>query len=131
MSRRYKIAVSIVCLILVATDITLWTINWKQLKVDNYKESIHHLNEMKDSINHITDSIKFESHKMELQRDSLKNKLENSDTIIKIIEQAYEKDFVDITNQSIADDSKFFSNYLSQDSTRFINSNNTSTIKTY
>lgn len=60
-----------------------------------------------DSLNRVTDSIRLISDSLQQQIDSSKNK-------IVIIEKEYEKEYIDITNASIADDIRFFSDYLSK-----------------
>lgn len=60
-----------------------------------------------DSLVWITDSIRLVSDSLQLQIDSSKTK-------VVTIYKEYEKGYADITNASIADDIKFFADYLSE-----------------
>lgn len=60
-----------------------------------------------DSINRVTDSIRLVS-------DSLQRQIDSSKVKVVIIEKEYEKEYIDITNASISDDIRFFSEYLSK-----------------
>ena len=42
--------VAIFCVLLLLTNIALWTYNWRCMKSDNYKEEISRLNGLKDSL---------------------------------------------------------------------------------
>lgn len=60
------------------------------------------------------DSLNVELNLLKLQRDSLLNVIDSSKVKVEVIENWYEKELVDITNQSIAADVEFFSNYISE-----------------
>lgn len=60
------------------------------------------------------DSLNVELNLLKLQRDSLLNVIDSSKAKVEVIENWYEKELVDITNQSIAADVEFFSNYISE-----------------
>lgn len=64
-------------------------------------------------VNHI-DSLNSEISLLKLQRDSLHNVIDSSKVKVDVIEHWYEKELTDITNQSIADDVVFFTEYLSE-----------------
>ena len=123
--------VAIFCVLLLLTNIALWTYNWRCMKSDNYKEEISRLNGLKDSLTNVNDSLILVSKELATSVDSLKNEVSKVDSVIVKTEKAYEKDFIDITNQSIAADARFFSEYLSKDSTRFNDSNNSSTTEAH
>ena len=123
--------VAIFCVLLLLTNIALWTYNWRCMKSDNYKEEISRLNGLKDSLTSVNDSLILVSKELATSVDSLKNEVGKVDSVIVKTEKAYEKDFIDITNQSIAADARFFSEYLSKDSTRFNDSNNSSTTEAH
>lgn len=123
--------VAIFCVLLLLTNIALWTYNWRCMKSDNYKEEISRLNGLKDSLTSVNDSLILVSKELATSVDSLKNEVGKVDSVIVKTEKAYEKDFIDITNQSIAADARFFSEYLSKDSARFNDSNNSSTTKAH
>jgi hypothetical protein len=101
------------------------------MKSDNYKEEISRLNGLKDSLTSVNDSLILVSKELATSVDSLKNEVGKVDSVIVKTEKAYEKDFIDITNQSIAADARFFSEYLSKDSARFNDSNNSSTTEAH
>lgn len=114
----------VVCILLTALNIILW-INPKK---NYYGESIY-LNV--DSVESINDSLRNISIKLCSIIDSLEKEKDKIDSNIVRIEVIYEKELIDIVNQSISSDAMFFSNYLSKDSTRFFDSNNSESIKTY
>ena len=60
------------------------------------------------------DSLNVELNLLKLQRDSLLNVIDSSKAKVEVIENWYEKELVDITNQPIASDVVFFTEYLSQ-----------------
>lgn len=64
-------------------------------------------------VNYI-DSLNSEISLLKLQRDSLHNVIDSSKVKVDVIEHWYEKELTDITNQSIADDVVFFTEYLSE-----------------
>ena len=69
----------------------------------NYEELVNHI-----------DSLNSEISLLKLQRDSLHNVIDSSKVKVDVIEHWYEKELTDITNQSIADDVVFFTEYLSE-----------------
>lgn len=101
------------------------------MKSDEYNEEVSRLNGLKDSLINVNDSLILVSKELSTSVDSLKNEVGKVDSVIVETEKVYEKDFIDITNQSIAADARFFSEYLSEDSTRFNDSNNSPTTETH
>lgn len=92
----------ILCLI----GILAWT--WLTLTkehqpIPNYEELVNHI-----------DSLNGEISLLKLERDSLHNVIDSSKVKVDVIEHWYEKELTDITNQSIADDVVFFTEYLSE-----------------
>ena len=85
---------------------------------EEYKELIQDIDSLSSHINNITK-----------ERDSLFTVIDTAKAKVVIIEKKYEKDYIDITNQSIRDDIEFFSNYISQNDARLSNSNNSSSVK--
>lgn len=71
--------------------------------IPNYEELVNHI-----------DSLNSEISLLELERDSLHNVIDSSKVKVDVIEHWYEKELTDITNQSIADDVVFFTEYLSE-----------------
>lgn len=85
---------------------------------EEYKELVQDIDSLSSHIYNITK-----------ERDSLSTVIDTAKAKVVIIEKKYEKDYIDITNQSIRDDIEFFSNYISQNDTRLSNSNNSSSAK--
>lgn len=85
---------------------------------EEYKELVLDIDSLSSHIDNITK-----------ERDSLSLVIDTAKSKVVIIEKKYEKDYIDITNQSIRDDIEFFSNYLSQNDSRLFNSNNSSSAK--
>lgn len=85
---------------------------------NNYQELIHDL----DSLSSKLDSVL-------LERDSLVQVIDSSKANVEYINKWYEKTLIDVTNQSIASDVLFFTEYISKADKGFINSNNTTTAK--
>lgn len=85
---------------------------------EEYKELVQDIDSLSSHINNITK-----------ERDSLSTVIDTAKAKVVIIEKKYEKDYIDITNQSIGDDIEFFSNYISQNDTRLSNSNNSSSVE--
>ena len=85
---------------------------------EEYRELVLDIDSLSSHINNITK-----------ERDSLSLVIDTAKSKVVIIEKKYEKDYIDITNQSIRDDIEFFSNYLSQNDSRLLNSNNSSSAK--
>lgn len=126
MSKKQCIFVGIFCILLLATNLTLWNINWKYKKSDDYIKELSSLNGKNDSLSMKNDSLL-------LQIDSLKSLDKEVEKEIITIEQAYEKEFIDIINQPVAADVEFFTNYLrevSQDSSGLPTSDNTTATET-
>lgn len=85
---------------------------------EEYKELVQDIDSLSSHIYNITK-----------ERDSLSTVIDTAKAKVVIIEKKYEKDYIDITNQSIRDDIEFFSNYISQNDARLSNSNNSSSVK--
>lgn len=83
---------------------------WTWLAPTKEPQPIPDYNEL---VNHI-DSLNSEISLLKLQRDSLHNVIDSSKVKVDVIEHWYEKELTDITNQSIADDVVFFTEYLSE-----------------
>lgn len=83
---------------------------WAWLTPTKEPQPIPDYNEL---VNHI-DSLNSEISLLKLQRDSLHNVIDSSKVKVDVIEHWYEKELTDITNQSIADDVVFFTEYLSE-----------------
>lgn len=71
--------------------------------VPNYEELVNQI-----------DSLNSELSLLKLERDSLHNVIDSSKVKVDVIEHWYEKELTGITNQSIADDVVFFTEYLSE-----------------
>lgn len=94
----------VVILFLVGALVWTWSTPTKEPQpIPNYKELVNHI-----------DSLNSEISLLKLQRDSLHNVIDSSKVKIDVIEHWYEKGLTDITNQSIADDVVFFTEYLSE-----------------
>lgn len=89
-----------------------------QQPTNNYKELLQHL----DSLNVQLDSLKRD-------RDSLIQAIDTSKARVDTINNWYEKELVNITNQPIASDVVFFTEYLSNANKGFADSNNSTTAK--
>lgn len=87
---------------------------------DDYKELVHSI----DSLNSHIDSIS-------KVNDSLYNAIDTTKVKIIKIHEKYEADYIDITNQPIGDDVKFFSDYLSESYGRFFDSDDSPTAKAH
>lgn len=85
---------------------------------EEYRELVLDIDSLSSHIDNITK-----------ERDSLSLVIDTAKSKVVIIEEKYEKDYIDITNQSIRDDIEFFSNYLSQNDERLSDSNNSSSAK--
>lgn len=83
---------------------------WTWLTPTKESQPIPDYNEL---VNHI-DSLNSEISLLKLQRDSLHNVIDSSKVKVDVIKYWYEKELTDITNQSIADDVVFFTEYLSE-----------------
>lgn len=92
----------LVILCLVGVLIWTWLTPTKEPQPD-YNELVNHI-----------DSLNSEISLLKLQRDSLHNVIDSSKVKVDVIEHWYEKELTDITNQSIADDVVFFTEYLSE-----------------
>lgn len=95
-----------------------------------YRDKDIPLEEIKiDSLKTANDSLSAVNSELMNKIDSLKKEVGKVDSIKIEIDHWYEKNLDSITNQSIADDAHFFSEYLSKINSRFTNSNNSDTIK--
>lgn len=77
-----------------------------------------------DSLLIVNDSISIQNNLLKEQIDSLELLSNKVDSVIVEIEHWYEKELVDITNQPISSDIRFFTEYLSKTDSGFISSNN-------
>lgn len=75
------------------------------------------------------DSLKVVALDLTNKADSLRGEIKDADSVIIEIDNWYEKELVNITNQPIAADVEFFTNYLSKVDSGFVDSNNSDTIK--
>jgi hypothetical protein len=87
---------------------------------DDYKELVRDI----DSLNNHISSI----NKI---NDSLRNAVDTTKVKIIKIREKYEADYIDITNQPLGDDVKFFSDYLSESYGRFFGDDNSSTVEAH
>lgn len=87
---------------------------------DDYKELVRDI----DSLNNHISSI----NKI---NDSLRNAIDTTKVKIIKIREKYEADYIDITNQPLGDDVKFFSDYLSESYGRFFGGDNSSTVEAH
>lgn len=87
---------------------------------DDYKELVRDI----DSLNNHISSI----NKI---NDSLRNAVDTTKVKIIKIREKYEADYIDITNQPLGDDVKFFSDYLSESYERFFGGDNSSTVEAH
>ena len=86
----------------------------------DYKELVRDI----DSLNNHISSI----NKI---NDSLRNAVDTTKVKIIKIREKYEADYIDITNQPLGDDVKFFSDYLSESYGRFFGGDNSSTVEAH
>ena len=89
----------ILCLIIVIVRLLIAP----EEKQPDYEELIRYINFLNNEV-----------HCLELERDSLYSVIDSSKSRINVIERWYEKELIDITNQPVADDVVFFSEYLSE-----------------
>lgn len=87
---------------------------------DDYKELVRDI----DSLNNHISSI----NKV---NDSLRNAVDTTKVKIIKIREKYEADYIDITNQPLGDDVKFFSDYLSESYGRFFGGDNSPTVEAH
>lgn len=87
---------------------------------DDYKELVRDI----DSLNNHISSI----NKI---NDSLRNAVDTTKVKIIKIREKYEADYIDVTNQPLGDDVKFFSDYLSESYGRFFGGDNSSTVEAH
>lgn len=113
-------AAVILCIILVIANIILLGYNCKSSKSESYNKELLHLNGLNDSLNKISKELK-------LEIDSLRKQSIKSDSVITEIKVAYEKEFIDIVNQPISADVKFFTEYLSENCAGFSDSDYSAT----
>ena len=87
---------------------------------EDYKELVRDI----DSLNNHISSI----NKV---NESLRNAVDTTKVKIIKIREKYEADYIDITNQPLGDDVKFFSDYLSESYGRFFGGDNSSTVEAH
>lgn len=87
---------------------------------EDYKELVRDI----DSLNNHISSI----NKV---NDSLRNAVDTTKVKIIKIREKYEADYIDITNQPLGDDVKFFSDYLSESYGKFFGGDNSSTVEAH
>lgn len=87
---------------------------------EDYKELVRDI----DSLNNHISSI----NKV---NDSLRNAIDTTKVKIIKIREKYEADYIDITNQPLGDDVKFFSDYLSESYGRFFGGDNSPTVEAH
>lgn len=75
------------------------------------------------------DSLSSHVESLNKEKDSLQMVIDTTKSKIDTINHWYEKELIDIVNQPIGDDVRFFSDYLSKTHPGFIDSNNSDTIK--
>lgn len=122
---KYWVFCSVVALVCIVATIAIAVMSEfyvpkdKGLKTEEeYKELVQDIDSLSSHIDTITK-----------ERDSLSTVIDTAKAKVVIIEKKYEKDYIDITNQSIRDDIEFFSDYISQNDARLSNSNNSSSVK--
>ena len=120
---KYWVSYLLVALICIVATIVLMDYFYvpkdKGLRTEEeYRELVLDIDSLSSHIDNITK-----------ERDSLSLVIDTAKSKVVIIEKKYEKDYIDIINQSIRDDIEFFSNYLSQNDSRLFNSNNSSSAK--
>ena len=87
---------------------------------EDYKELVRDI----DSLNNHISSI----NKV---NDSLRNAVDTTKVKIIKIREKYEADYIDITNQPLGDDVKFFSDYISESYGRFFGGDNSPATETH
>ena len=87
---------------------------------DDYKELVRDIDSLN---NHISNINKV--------NDSLLNAIDTTKVKIIKIREKYEADYIDITNQPLGDDVKFFSDYLSESYGRFFGGDNSPATETH
>lgn len=103
-SKTNKVLWTLIVLLIVGLIVYNWFSPRKEVKpIPNYQELVNDI-----------DSLNKELSLLQLERDSLHNMVDSSKAKVEVIERWYEKDLIDITNQSIADDVVFFTEYLSE-----------------
>ena len=94
--------------------------NFQNSPSDDYKELVRDIDSLN---NHISNINKV--------NDSLLNAIDTTKVKIIKIREKYEADYIDITNQPLGDDVKFFSDYLSESYGRFFGGNNSPTVEAH
>lgn len=94
----------------VLVGVILVVILWFFLRTIPTDDSVPDYKELTNKI----DSLNSELNLLKLERDSLLTIIDSSKVKVEVIEHWYEKELTDITNQSIASDVVFFTEYLSQ-----------------
>lgn len=91
-------------------------------------KGVHPNNDYKELVESI-DSLSSQISILNKEKDSLRMIVNTDKSKIDTINYWYEKKLIDIVNQPIRDDVKFFTEYLSETYSGFSNSNNSDTIK--
>lgn len=116
----------IVCTLLVILNfaVIFSYYNWGKTSEDitSYRNQIELLKAQNDSLNFVSSQL---THKV----DSLRGEIKDVDSVIVKVNNWYEKELVDITNQPIASDVMFFTDYLSKVDSGFVDSDNPVAIK--
>ena len=97
-----------------------------------YRKNLRHLPVMiiKELVRDI-DSLNNHISSINKINDSLRNAVDTTKVKIIKIREKYEADYIDITNQPLGDDVKFFSDYLSESYGRFFGGDNSSTVEAH
>ena len=97
-----KLLCVIVILILIFESFYIYFLTNESKKLlDGYNESIE-----------LIDSLDNQLEIFESYRDSVESQIQSVDTQIVYIREKYEKDYIDISGQSLDDDVQFFTEYL-------------------
>ena len=92
------------------------------------KDGYYTEKEYKELVNEI-DSLSSHINEINASEDSLISSIDTAKTKVVVIEKEYEEDYIDVTNQSIGDDIKFFTEYLSKSNPGLSGSDYSSTTK--
>lgn len=88
---------------------------------EDYKELMHDIDSLNTHIDSIINKI----------NDSLRSTVDTAKVKIIKNKEKYEADYIDITNQPLGDDVKFFSDYLSESYRRFFGGDNSPATETH
>lgn len=75
------------------------------------------------------DSLNIKLDSLSLEKDSLVQVIDSSKANVQYLDKWYEKELINITNQSIASDVVFFTEYLSKADVGFVSSYNSTAAK--